>query len=183
MIRLTSGLLFLICCAQGQQHYFQKIPKDTLSRVSVCLPRFEDYSVSPPALQTVAKIDFKSDPKARRYRTVLREGAVLPPDFAGRCKVVSWGCGSPCHEFAIVDLKTGLVYVSPEGYSVGIGFRLDSNLLVLEPEQDYRALCEQGMTIFCEGGPSAYYRWTGRQLRLVEYVNVPPMTAPVDSSK
>lgn len=50
---------------------------------------------------------------AHRYRTVLREEGVGPPDFAGHLKVVSHGCGAGLTCPLFVDLKTGKVLYLP----------------------------------------------------------------------
>ena len=46
-------------------------------------PRFEDYPVRERFTGRPAPVDLSSDPRARRYRTVLREGARKGPNFAG----------------------------------------------------------------------------------------------------
>jgi hypothetical protein len=55
-----------------------------------------------------------STPKARRFRTVLREAAAKGPNFNGHYRVVHWGCGSNCIEWAVVDLVTGQVWFAPD---------------------------------------------------------------------
>src|SRR3979411_2057426 len=72
-------------------------------------PTFEEFSVPKPAPFVAVKPDV-SQGQAHRYRTILREGAKQPPDFAGYFKIVRWGCGACCTEFAILDLKTGRVF-------------------------------------------------------------------------
>jgi hypothetical protein len=44
----------------------------------------------------------------------LREGAKAAPNFNGHYRVVEWGCGTNCIEWAIVDLASGRVWLSPE---------------------------------------------------------------------
>jgi hypothetical protein len=72
------------------------------------------------------------------------------PNFAGYYRVVVWGCGTSCAEFAVVSLRTGNVIVadgiknvsgvhfaadeflpSAETKDAGFRFRRDSRLLVL----------------------------------------------------
>lgn len=109
------------------------------------LPAFADY---------LAREHFKGRPAAvrlrtrrdRQFRTRLREGAAEGPNFAGRYTVVYWGCGTGCAQVAAVDAKTGSVHWPPLEYSdiptpdraeydldykYGVGYRLDSRLLVL----------------------------------------------------
>lgn len=113
-------------------------------------PRFEQYQVESSSPFPPAKLDLQSNPLAKRYRTVIREEMTHVPNFAGHYRVVFWGCGTSCSQFAVVNLKTGHVitlkgiysvaYVDfntddflPQTDSEGYGFRFkkDSNLLVL----------------------------------------------------
>ena len=52
--------------------------------------------------------------KARRFRTVLRIGASQGPNFNGHYRVLHWGCGTNCIEWAAVDLRDGAVWFAPE---------------------------------------------------------------------
>ncbi|HSY47860.1 MAG TPA: hypothetical protein VLC46_03535 [Thermoanaerobaculia bacterium] len=103
--------------------------------------------------------------KAHRYRTVLRQSAAEGPDFAGEYKVARWGCGTCCSEFAIINLRTGVVYFPPfyvaceystesQSDPIGIDYRADSRLLVVTGARNE------------VGGGIHYYVWTGRRLRL-----------------
>ena len=72
-------------------------------------PRFDRFPSKPETIQKKSKVDLKSHPIARRYRTVLREGAAKGPNFAGHYGVVGWGCGTSCLQLAVVNLKSGKV--------------------------------------------------------------------------
>ena len=127
-------------------------------------PSFARYRVSdttgparlaPPILDTRNK---------RLYRTMIREGAARGPNFAGHFTVVAWGCGSPCIEVAIVDARTGQVYMDTVGrYAYPPLFRRDSRLLVSDPS---------GFMTDSLGHPEfsrvQYMEWTGRALRVVK---------------
>jgi hypothetical protein len=60
--------------------------------------------------------------QARLFRTVLRSEGVGPPDFAGRFKVVTHGCGAGMTCPLFVDLKTGKVIYLPGLKSVEWGY-------------------------------------------------------------
>ena len=70
---------------------------------------------------------------ARRYRTVLtegyREGGV---NFGSHYRLVTWMCGAPCAQSALVDARTGRVYEGPIA-AMGFSFRANSQLLVVNP--------------------------------------------------
>ncbi len=107
-------------------------------------PPFEDY---PAAAEPVAapKGPKLSSPMGRRYRTLLRRGAAEGPNFNGHYRVVTWGCGTNCLDWAIVDLEKGNTWFpedeatscwapgKPRETSVPdwINIRLNSSLLVL----------------------------------------------------
>jgi len=62
-----------------------------------------------------ADIDFKSNPIAERYRTVITEKYnELDVNFASYYIITTWGCGSGCVSGAMVDIRDGIVYSMPE---------------------------------------------------------------------
>ena len=69
-------------------------------------PRFEEFPVAAMFDVTPAPVILVSA-RARRFRTVLTTQAKERPNFAGQYRVATWGCGSDCHAFAIIDAKTG----------------------------------------------------------------------------
>jgi len=107
--------------------------------------------------------------EAKRYRTVLREGAAGGPNFAGHYAVVSWGCGASCNDMAIVDTRSGKVTFDKrirDNYSGHVGVfnfessRINSRLLVIAgmPQEDE---ARDGVT---------YFEWTGSSLKLIRFV-------------
>lgn len=106
--------------------------------------------------------------EARRYRTAIREGAREGPNFAGHYTIVQWGCGAGCVQFAVVDAKTGAVfmptfYVGPRAPVEGqsgepdepLQFRIDSRLLIVSGAPN-------------EKNEGVYrYVWDGKRLRLL----------------
>lgn len=55
-----------------------------------------------------------NSPQARHYRTILKAEAQNAPNFNGHFRVASWGCGTNCLGWAIVDLQTGDVWFPPD---------------------------------------------------------------------
>jgi hypothetical protein len=115
-------------------------------------PTFTDYSVAAEAPVKHPRVDTATTTIGREYRTVLRNGIESGANYAGHYAVVTWGCGTSCSSFAVVNLKTGQVIVPKGIYSVtgnflsntvkqflsqglqgswGYRYRLDSRLLVL----------------------------------------------------
>lgn len=108
--------------------------------------------------------------RARKFKTRIKLGAKEGPNFAGHYTIVLWGCGSDCSGVAIVDAKTGQVFIDPELLEITtkvsqdspkIQFRLNSSLLVVEGYRSYGKISQ----------PSAigkwYYNWEDNRLKLI----------------
>ncbi len=93
-----------------------------------------DFSVYPaPNTYTGPRAPLKIEKgtHAYRYRTAIKQGADGPPNFGGHLRVVTWGCGTDCHELAVVDLRTGDVWALKGRYATtGYEYRSDSTLLL-----------------------------------------------------
>ncbi len=76
-------------------------------------PRFEDYPARNDYVRQPAPAKIKGR-HARLFRTAIREGAKDGPNFAGHYTIVRWRVGSDFHQFAIVDARTGDVYLPNE---------------------------------------------------------------------
>jgi hypothetical protein len=132
-------------------------------------PRFADFSV-PPSEQFQGKpaaVKLTSA-QARRYRTMIREGAREGSNFAGHYTLIEWGCDAGCVQFAVVDAKTGAVfmppfYVGPRAFVEGqtgepeepLQFRVDSRLLIVSGSRN-----EKGEGVY-------YYKWVRNRLTLI----------------
>jgi hypothetical protein len=146
-------------------------------------PRFENY----PAQRSIAQPTrpLLNNRLARAYRTVLRDGVAQGPNFAGNATIVTWGCGSSCHRWAIVDDRTGRVYAPPAEVDmmfgpsnfrdVGLHYQPDSRLLVVvgptlwaDPPGHRAEQWHEGAT---------YLEWTGRSLRMLRAVSVDDLCA------
>ncbi len=103
----------------------------------------------------------------RLFRTQLRTQSQGQPDFAGHYRIVGWGCGAPCIDWGMVDLKNGSVIMGGRYGDVdhmyvadkSLIYRADSRLLVVigapneKPER-------RGYT---------YLLWTGRAFRQIAF--------------
>ncbi|HEY9744129.1 MAG TPA: hypothetical protein V6C90_26870 [Coleofasciculaceae cyanobacterium] len=98
--------------------------------------KFENFPVSQIYKGTPAIVNLNSNPEARRFRGVLGDGAKEGPNFAGHYTVVLWGCGTGCQSLAIVNAKTGAVYMTGLSAEVGAKFQIDSKLLVINPPEN-----------------------------------------------
>lgn len=129
-------------------------------------PRYQDYTVTNGFKGKPPAVDLSSHSEARRFRTQLRRQTAEGANFAGHYRLVIWGCGTSCAQFAIVDCKTGHAYFSADlpyvtwtgwdGGDFGLQFRVDSRLLILcgSPQEE----AKRGRF---------YYLWETNTLRLI----------------
>ncbi|SRR5258708_2448596 len=153
--RLVATSLALMSCAVG---------------VAGEPPTFETYSVLVQKAQQPAKVKLDSHPMGRKYRTVLKQGALVGPNFAGHYTLVAWGCGTQCQTAAVIDAQTGQVYfpsqLQPIAYqavtdgTVPLQYKLDSRLLVAAGSARDR---DDSIGLH-------YFVWTGRALKEVLFV-------------
>ena len=115
------------------------------------------YPVKVDTIQA-APINWKSNPSAKRFKTVITQGVTQGVNFAGHYRIVEWGCGSPCQSWVIVDLITGTIY---DGISTanGMVFERNSYLIVLDPHDD---------TDFRSPNKTTLYLWKNNKLRLLK---------------
>ena len=129
--------------------------------------KFEQYSVTnifkgKPAIPNL------EDSDARNFKSAIKGGASVGPNFAGEYTIVQHGCGTCCDGFFIVNARTGKVYKRPfvitchyhegvPGYGlVALDFRLDSKLLIVRGARDEK------------GGGEYYYVWENDELKLIK---------------
>jgi len=70
-----------------------------------------------------------------KYRALIRSLANDPPDFAGHLQVISLACGTGCIQTAIVDKRTGDVWLDEDWDWPSNGFErvATSRLLIFNP--------------------------------------------------
>jgi len=152
-------------------------------------PAFDRYAVPVARVKHAPRVRLNSK-LARLYRTQFRDaaklGAKTGANFAGHYRLASWGCGTGCLSWGVVDLKTGRVafdksmftlqnahidfsrekedgdYASVRRafYEFGVLlYRPDSSLLMTlgQPNEDEE---RDGM---------AFYHWTGKSFRKIAF--------------
>jgi hypothetical protein len=142
-------------------------------------PRFIDF----PALVTnpVRRAEPRLvTPFQRKFRTVIRDAATKPVNFAGHFVVAEWGCGTGCEQIAIVDEQSGAVYNGPFGArpestvyfgpnvdddKTGLFFHPDSSLFIVRGCMDARA----------NACGTYYYRWLDTAFRLLKKAPAPSL--------
>jgi hypothetical protein len=143
----ASLLVLPLCCHAGEDDDYMNAATIRASDIPADAPVFARYPAGPAYTGKPAAADVRTHARSRMFRTVIREGAKSPPNFAGHYTVVDWGCGTGCVAHAIVDARTGAVFhppqftstdndnldydevIKPDGETVK--FRLDSKLLIV----------------------------------------------------
>jgi hypothetical protein len=93
--RLLVSLLLLVVTISAHADEFARYPAERpLRGIPV-----------PPRLDT---------PKARNYRTVLRDAAKKGPNFNGHYRIVDWGCGTNCIKWAVINVESGKIWFAPK---------------------------------------------------------------------
>jgi hypothetical protein len=133
------------------------------------LPRFEDYAVRENYKGKVASVKLASA-GARMFRTMLRQDAKEGINFAGHYIIATWGCGSDCHSFGIIDAKTGNVYFSD--LISFVGGQLSQEEDRLQYRKNSRLLIVAGAKNDEEIG-KFYYEWKNNHLRLIRKTKLP----------
>lgn len=173
LLKVVAGLSVIALAAGTEARADTEVPRcfaafDKLLANDV----FDDYpapiaaKASPPVAPLVDR------GQAHRYRTVLREGAKLGPNFAGHYTIIEIGCGAAIVCPAIMDAKTGRVFFPPELKSAeallmdtgetnvdALNYRPDSRLLIIvgTPNENLK---NEGMT---------YYVWRSDKLTRLRF--------------
>lgn len=134
----------------------------TIPSQSIAAPSFTQYRVTQRYTGRPAAVNLNT-PQARRFRTVLTNGARRGPNFAGQYTVVTWGCGTECQQVAIVDARTGRVYMTGITASLGVKHQLNSRLLVVNPPEEIAQLSPE----YARRISTRYYVWENNRLRQI----------------
>ena len=91
---------------------------------------YSDYPVHKMLTNKVSKIEYPGNPDARAFRTRLQEAVGESADFAGSYRVISWGAGTMALRAALVEVKTGKVFLAPFTAALGLQYRANSRLML-----------------------------------------------------
>jgi len=111
--------------------------------------------------------------RAHLYRTVIKEGAKLGPNFADHYTIIRIGCGAATTCLAIADAKSGNVYFPPGLKSVEallvdtgkisvdmLNYRRGSRLLVVVGSPNEKI----------DRAGISYYTWQSEKLKLIRFI-------------
>lgn len=122
--------------------YFSIVSPDPLAqKPSVCSPTFEEYPADEIYQGTLHPIDWRSNPNAKEFQTMIAAGMPGGQNyaghyFAGHHAVATWGCGTSCQNSAIVDVVTGKIVSFGMIAEYGFEFQGNSRLFVVNPPEN-----------------------------------------------
>ena len=138
------------------------------------LPSFDQF----PAGETFTGQPAKPILKTRRdrlFRTRIRDGAAIGPNFAGHYAIAIWGCGTACIQAVVVDSKDGSIRALPfSGLTFGYDLKYASGTNPAD-DVDFEPLLFnlKSRLLVVRGCPedkncgTYYYELTGSQFRLI----------------
>jgi hypothetical protein len=127
-------------------------------------PPFAKYPATTIHRGKPAAVDL-SGRDARMFRTRLREAVAEAKGatFAGHMIVATWGCGTSCQSIALIDARNGKVTFASDTANLGVDFRVDSRLLVVNPPKSIRETYQNDPPP--EWAKTWYYVWENGKLR------------------
>lgn len=97
-------------------------------------PQFSEYPAEVPSnIMSSTTVDFKSDERALTFKTSITEWFERGAQSGGYYAVAEWGCGTGCQDHAIIDIRNGKITTYGLPSTHGVGYRINSNLLVINP--------------------------------------------------
>lgn len=115
-----------------------------------------------------ALVDFESFPEAQMYRTVINAEVEEGANFAGHYRLATWGCGTNCYGYAVIDLRSGKIieyqpvfqFISETGFSSSA----TSNIMTFNPRAAFETDNRSNAQLAREEGSAArgriYYQMT-----------------------
>jgi hypothetical protein len=95
---------------------------------------FVEYSVTGRYTGTIAEVDLKSHAVAKRFYTHHKNALEKGVNFAGKYVISEWDFTNMGLMFAVIDAETGQVYPFPYVVDWDYDFRIDSNLIIINPK-------------------------------------------------
>jgi hypothetical protein len=140
----------------------QNVQQQPNSATTVAVPQFDQYKVN-KIYKGKPAVPVLRTPEDREYRTRIREGAKVGPNFAGHYTVIDIGCGTECASFIIVDAANGRVFSGAQKeYTCAPIFKVDSRLLTTD-------VCTGAIQKGCN---RAFWEWTGTELKFLTRIPI-----------
>lgn len=97
---------------------------------------FPEHQIEVKPFTKAEKLNLRPNTFAWQFRTRYQNAFNQPADFAGKYKVVEWGCGTTCQMVSFINLESGDII---EGFttSLSYSYALDSKLFITNPFSEH----------------------------------------------
>ena len=126
-------------------------------------PSFESYPAEMLQISATPKLVLTTK-LAKKYKTVITDQSVKEVNFAGHYRVATWGCGTDCRGFAIINKQTGMVYTMPGVELVAGVMGNDEERISFKPSS--KLFIISGL-INDEKEGKFYYLWSGSKFQFL----------------
>jgi len=125
---------------------------------------FKDYQIEETFKEVPKELNLKLvKEKKLHFFLGLKPRKYKSPNFAGYFRMVRGGCGTMCTTYVAIDLKNGEPYDLRVSASLGFGFRKDSSLVIVDPEDEIKKWNASGDVYKIE--QTTYYNWVDGELK------------------
>jgi hypothetical protein len=144
--------------AEAHERYEAMFPTERIT-----IDSMKKYCIAPKPFTRASVLHLAKDSDHWHFRTRYREGFKKPADFAGKFKVVQWGCGSNCQVSSLINLEKGTII---DGFttSMGVEYRIDSTIFIVDPFSAEEF--QYGRPTLYE--PARIYNFDGKEFHLLK---------------
>lgn len=146
----TVILLVALLASTFTSPDIKETEKEIVRTISICDEILKKAELTPVKKfeGTPAPVNFSSNPAAKTYFTAITKSAATGSNFAGHYNLATFGCGTSCIQYAIIDSLTGNI-VDLNGaneYYRGMSFNIDNRLLTINPKESFEHLKEKNIS-------------------------------------
>jgi hypothetical protein len=111
---------------------FTSKPHIMIPNERISISDFPEYKIAVKPFVKAKQLKLKPGTFAWQFRTRYQNAFKQPADFAGKYKVVEWGCGTTCQMVSLINLESGDII---EGFTTSLSssYALDSKLFITNP--------------------------------------------------
>ena len=135
---LLSVILFaslIVWTVKKKQMGNINVLEEKIENNSSCLDQLTSINSTEEFYGDIATVNFMSNEQARVFKTAIEKSVAKGSNFAGHYNITTWGCGTDCFGYAVVDVQNGeIIEYAPvhENYKYRPSERM-TNLFIIDP--------------------------------------------------